>query len=105
MRQNGGLEPFRHLPGTGGKQRRLQKRVFGKARRLDRILHREFRIGEEHGKLRACKAAPVAQPAKQLLRSAEHTSELQSLMRISYAVFCWKKKQNYNSQDPKRHTI
>src|SRR3546814_10884487 len=27
-------------------------------------------------------------------RSAEHTSELQSLMRISYAVFCLKKKQN-----------
>src|SRR3546814_5571010 len=26
------------------------------------------------------------------LRSAEHTSELQSLMRISYAVFCLKKK-------------
>src|SRR3546814_6029695 len=28
-----------------------------------------------------------------LLRSEEHTSELQSLMRISYAVFCLKKKQ------------
>src|SRR3546814_17020637 len=27
------------------------------------------------------------------LRSEEHTSELQSLMRISYAVFCWKKKR------------
>src|SRR3546814_4672835 len=27
-------------------------------------------------------------------RSEEHTSELQSLMRISYAVFCLKKKQN-----------
>src|SRR3546814_8594994 len=27
------------------------------------------------------------------LRSEEHTSELQSLMRISYAVFCLKKKQ------------
>src|SRR3546814_4080626 len=27
-------------------------------------------------------------------RSEEHTSELQSLMRISYAVFCWKKKKN-----------
>src|SRR3546814_4990136 len=27
-----------------------------------------------------------------LKRSEEHTSELQSLMRISYAVFCWKKK-------------
>src|SRR3546814_4637711 len=30
-------------------------------------------------------------------RSEEHTSELQSLMRISYAVFCLKKK-NYNKQ-------
>src|SRR3546814_1314287 len=28
------------------------------------------------------------------IRSEEHTSELQSLMRISYAVFCLKKKQN-----------
>src|SRR3546814_8033047 len=32
------------------------------------------------------------------IRSEEHTSELQSLMRISYAVFCLKKKQpNYSS--------
>src|SRR3546814_2569636 len=30
----------------------------------------------------------------QFLRSEEHTSELQSLMRISYAVFCLKKKKN-----------
>src|SRR3546814_7362172 len=29
-------------------------------------------------------------------RSEEHTSELQSLMRISYAVFCLKKKNNKN---------
>src|SRR3546814_10502201 len=29
-----------------------------------------------------------------MLRSEEHTSELQSLMRISYAVFCLKKKTN-----------
>src|SRR3546814_5495254 len=28
------------------------------------------------------------------LRSEEHTSELQSLMRISYAVLCWKKKKS-----------
>src|SRR3546814_4554812 len=33
-------------------------------------------------------------------RSEEHTSELQSLMRISYAVFCLKKKNNvYNDYD------
>src|SRR3546814_3571127 len=30
------------------------------------------------------------------LRSEEHTSELQSLMRISYAVFCLKKNKNHN---------
>src|SRR3546814_1371683 len=30
----------------------------------------------------------------ELIRSEEHTSELQSLMRISYAVFCLKKKNN-----------
>src|SRR3546814_1061386 len=29
-----------------------------------------------------------------IIRSEEHTSELQSLMRISYAVFCLKKKKN-----------
>src|SRR3546814_6513820 len=31
-------------------------------------------------------------------RSEEHTSELQSLMRISYAVFCLKKKKNNKSK-------
>src|SRR3546814_9829843 len=31
-------------------------------------------------------------------RSEEHTSELQSLMRISYAVFCLKKNQNINTK-------
>src|SRR3546814_3325884 len=34
------------------------------------------------------------------IRSEEHTSELQSLMRISYAVFCLKKKQNNNINNP-----
>src|SRR3546814_11038513 len=32
-------------------------------------------------------------------RSEEHTSELQSLMRISYAVFCLKKKKNKNNNN------
>src|SRR3546814_7945167 len=32
-------------------------------------------------------------------RSEEHTSELQSLMRISYAVFCLKKKKQQHSYD------
>src|SRR3546814_6207636 len=36
------------------------------------------------------------------LRSEEHTSELQSLMRISYAVFCLKKKKNQNTYNERR---
>src|SRR3546814_4468059 len=32
---------------------------------------------------------------RHMARSEEHTSELQSLMRISYAVFCLKKKTNF----------
>src|SRR3546814_8060068 len=35
----------------------------------------------------------VSDPAGKPFRSEEHTSELQSLLRISYAVFCLKKKQ------------
>src|SRR3546814_5070437 len=34
-------------------------------------------------------------------RSEEHTSELPSLMRISYAVFCWQKKKH----EPRTHHI
>src|SRR3546814_4347121 len=39
------------------------------------------------------------------LRSEEHTSELQSLMRISYAVFCLKKKKLHNSKYYKSKSI
>src|SRR3546814_6905260 len=47
---------------------------------LRQVLREEFRqCDEEHGEAE---------------RSEEHTSELQSLMRISYAVFCLKKKNN-----------
>src|SRR3546814_1331856 len=41
----------------------------------------------------------VVQPT----RSEEHTSELQSLMRISYAVFCLKKKKRGRRPIPRRH--
>src|SRR3546814_2582771 len=36
-------------------------------------------------------------------RSEEHTSELQSLMRISYAVFCLKKKTKISEKTKRRH--
>src|SRR3546814_4871167 len=49
------------------------------------IMYPESRIS-----VQACGIATVCE------RSEEHTSELQSLMRISYAVFCLKKKNNQN---------
>src|SRR3546814_9368140 len=42
-------------------------------------------------------AIPRAERGEALVRSEEHTSELQSLMRISYAVFCLKKKKQYKN--------
>src|SRR3546814_5597454 len=46
--------------------------------------------------LRACAPPCVIRPSSVsgIGRSEEHTSELQSLMRISYAVFCLKKKKD-----------
>src|SRR3546814_4524415 len=41
--------------------------------------------------------------ARQVARSEEHTSELQSLMRTSYAVFCLKKKTKQNYHDKKKN--
>src|SRR3546814_4866342 len=38
-------------------------------------------------------AVKIAMRAEKVARSEEHTSELQSLMRISYAVFCLKKNK------------
>src|SRR3546814_10245816 len=62
-------------------------------------LHRLFerkaaRRGERHGA--EAELLKVVFPNDREARSEEHTSELQSLMRISYAVFCLKKKNNTN---------
>src|SRR3546814_9091965 len=49
-----------------------------------------------HGFLRSCAGSPArlsADASSGRGRSEEHTSELQSLMRTSYAVFCLKKKK------------
>src|SRR3546814_7386161 len=51
----------------------------------------KWRCCSTSSKLGACESSLPAR----LYRSEEHTSELQSLMRISYAVFCLKKKKTY----------
>src|SRR3546814_7671729 len=71
--------------------------VIGAARPVDRV---DTERGDEG--LGGRKALALGQDRPGLgrvavdLRSEEHTSELQSLMRISYAVFCLKKKINKN---------
>src|SRR3546814_2601185 len=57
---------------------------------------REFGINPAHtDKTRTCGREAAYVPHIAQPRSEEHTSELQSLMRISYAVFCLKKKKKY----------
>src|SRR3546814_7852480 len=46
----------------------------------------------------------IEQQAEIVRRSEEHTSELQSLMRISYAVFCLKKKKHKNKNCKRANT-
>src|SRR3546814_1066702 len=57
---------------------------------------------------RGCHVHAVAAAAlgrvQRLVRSEEHTSELQSLMRISYAVFCLKKKKKNKTINHDDHT-
>src|SRR3546814_9788574 len=53
-------------------------------------------VKEMDGSLEGCHA--TREDADAQVRSEEHTSELQSLMRISYAVFCLKKKNQLHNQ-------
>src|SRR3546814_2644080 len=54
---------------------------------LEQIFARALLLDQQHAR-----PEQVDESALVALRSEEHTSELQSLMRISYAVFCLKKK-------------
>src|SRR3546814_1082006 len=68
-----------------------------------------FSTGGQYGAA-ATYLSEIAEPGRrgfyasfQFVRSEAHTSELQSLMRISYAVFCLKKKKK-NTKDSERNT-
>src|SRR3546814_3324611 len=67
----------RHALGVRGLLERLEQRVLGEGLEVDPFDRLALGV---LGRL-------------ELVRSEEHTSELQSLMRISYAVFCLKKKK------------
>src|SRR3546814_8585830 len=79
-------------------------RSVGRNFRMNRQRAAQFRISALHIQqgLWAIAALLITLVAGQqlMLRSEEHTSELQSLMRISYAVFCLKKKRPQSISKP-----
>src|SRR3546814_4682977 len=77
-----------------------------KAQFFDKHFHFERAVADLGGKRVRIAIAALRGIAhrQQKTRSEEHTSELQSLMRISYAVFCLKKKKKqYNKQQHKSY--
>src|SRR3546814_9307649 len=94
-------------PALRGRRRRDRAdRVDGQARAARRPAAEAGRRGLMRTPPRANPAAVHA--AVRFLprqnRSEEHTSELQSLMRISYAVFCLKKKTHTHSYKTRKET-
>src|SRR3546814_1869422 len=95
------VAPFRRKLRHGGKGRAdaFRQRLLGKPdlRQLFDVAQiGAFVIGAEAERdpFRSRTRGPADAVDILLGRSEEHTSELQSLMRISYAVFCLKKKNN-----------
>src|SRR3546814_8907843 len=75
---------FDQAPGRPQPHHRAEPQQIASARGQHAFYRTTQRIGHARGYIR-----------KEGARSEEHTSELQSLMRISYAVFCLKKKKKY----------
>src|SRR3546814_4323503 len=74
---------------AAGARRSAARRAWLASRPLDGVDHRR----------RPERGNDVGQMLHVLHRSEEHTSELQSLMRISYAVFCLKKTKQHQRKD------
>src|SRR3546814_1561726 len=77
---------------AGGKAGKVEGEVLGKAQVL--VIAQAVALQEGTRNQRLEEAVALARMLRVgKVRSEEHTSELQSLMRISYAVFCLKKKK------------
>src|SRR3546814_4177836 len=84
-----GIERIARRPGVG----QIQRRAWDQ--RLEALVGRKLADAFErrHIAVQIGKTVLVVRPDIEKRRSEEHTSELQSLMRISYAVFCLNKKK------------
>src|SRR3546814_5852816 len=82
---------FRSDDGTAGHERAAARRPCRRRDSEQRIHRNDDDVPD--GQRRSAAAGTRRPCAAGAERSEEHTSELQSLMRISYAVFCLKKKK------------
>src|SRR3546814_8856446 len=93
----------RMVPGSAGADHRMPRRNLRRAggqRAPSRLLLAAAHIGRKsHFEREHHVDEGLEGDADEQRRSEEHTSELQSLMRISYAVFCLKKKNQYGTED------
>src|SRR3546814_7679458 len=88
---------MRH-PGRANRMVPSQRITHGQRAAVGRRKRRSPCLAQLVQYLRMVRAAqPIAKRHERGGRSEEHTSELQSLMRISYAVFCLKKKNTKTS--------
>src|SRR3546814_6654148 len=74
-------------------RRRCRCRAQAHCTLCQRLVAVSDQTGSDTGQARLHPLAAGLQRSSRRSRSEEHTSELQSLMRISYAVFCLKKKK------------
>src|SRR3546814_4079287 len=95
-----GLEYLQLSPGAGAtpdEQQRFETGLVDLMRRQQLYFEKPDGVEITGGVLyRARINIPARVPVGNYTRSEEHTSELQSLIRTSYAVFCLKKKQKNN---------
>src|SRR3546814_8200170 len=87
-----GARPCRISGGAARPRRRLDRRLRAAGAAARRCLAHADRAGALDRRASRCAGAGRRGAARACRRSEEHTSELQSLMRTSYAVFCLKKK-------------
>src|SRR3546814_2183800 len=88
------------IPDGARTQQQIPVRFSGLDREGSRH-HQNFRTGLRQRAIQPGEAHVIAdRQTDPPNRSEEHTSELQSLMRTSYAVFCLKKKKTYRLELP-----
>src|SRR3546814_7120588 len=86
------------IPACGDRPRVFNVKLLEDSPNREETIYRSKAVGEPPLMLAISVLHALSDAVASVARSEEHTSELQSLMRISYAVFCLKKKNQTNER-------